>query len=132
MGRFLAARDLIPGLVVSSTAVRARTTAELAVEAGGWDVGIELEHGFYEEGASGVIELASKSPDVARLMLVGHQPTWSGLVSAITETRVEMKTAAVAVIELDVGSWSGLPTARGRLEAIHQPRNYFGTEWDRS
>lgn len=132
MGRFLAARDLIPGMVISSTAVRARNTVELAAEAGGWDVAIRLERGFYEEGPSAVIQLASNAPQVDRLMLVGHQPTWSGLVSALTETRVDMKTGAVAVIELDVGSWSDLPDARGMLEAVHHPRSYFGTEWDRS
>lgn len=131
MGRFLAAHDLAPGLVISSTAQRARSTAQLAAEAGGWDAEIDLQLGFYEAGPEGVVEIAAKAPDVHRLMLIGHQPTWSGVVSSITGTRVDIKTASVAVIELEIDSWSSLKTARGRLADVHNPRSYFGTEWDR-
>ena len=42
MGRFLAERNQIPDLVISSTAVRARTSAELAMEAGNWNCQMEL------------------------------------------------------------------------------------------
>ncbi len=132
MGRFLVARDLAPEFVISSTAVRARTTVELASEAGGWEAGMRFERALYEEGPRGVIEHASRAPDINRLMLVGHQPTWSSVVSTITEARVDMKTASVAVIRLEIDSWSALTDARGTLEAVHHPRSYFGTEWDRS
>lgn len=132
MGRVIAAHGLTPGLVISSTALRARSTAQLAAEAGGWDAGIQLQRWFYETGPERVIEIAANAPEIDRLMLVGHQPTWSGVVSMITGNRVEMKTAAVAVVEVEIDSWSSLETARGRLEAVHYPRSYFGTEWDRS
>ena len=132
MGRFLTARDLVPDLIITSTALRARSTAELAAGAGGWDADIRLERGFYEEGPEGVIKLAGRSPDVTqRLMIVGHQPTWSGLVSVVTGKRVEMKTASVAVIDMEIDTWSALGSARGNLDALHHPRSFFGSEWDR-
>ena len=132
MGRFLTARDLVPDLIITSTAVRARSTAELAASAGAWDTDIRLERGFYEEDPDGVISLAGRSPDSARrLMIVGHQPTWSGVVSTVTGKRVEMKTASVAVIGIEIDAWSALRSARGSLEALHHPRSFFGSEWDR-
>lgn len=130
MGRFLAGNDLVPGFVISSTAVRARTTAQLAADAGSWDAGIRLERGLYEEGPSGVIALASAAPDVERLMLVGHQPTWSGLVAVLAGERVEMKTASVALIALEIDRWSDLAGETGELEAVHYPRDHFGGRWD--
>jgi phosphohistidine phosphatase SixA len=55
---------------------------------------------------------------------VGHQPTWSTLVSKLTGERAEMKTATVAVIEFDIDHWSKLPGAHGRLAAVFHPRDY--------
>lgn len=132
MGRLLEATGRAPHFVISSTAVRARTTAELAAEAGSWDSGLRFERGLYEEGPQGVIALASTAPDVDRLMLVGHQPTWSGLVAALTGERVDMKTASVAVVSMRIGRWSELPGATGNLETVEYPRDHYGGRWDQS
>lgn len=123
MGETLAAEGLVPGLVITSTAVRARTTAELAAHAGNWDTEIELDPRLYGSGVDTAIEVAADAPDVDRLMLVGHQPTWSSLVSVLSGQRVEMKTATVAVVEFD--AWPAVETPSGRLVAVYQPRDYI-------
>lgn len=130
MGRLLAARASAPDLVVSSTAVRARSTAHLAAKSGSWGSDIELDSLLYDSGPTGVISRAAQAPDVERLMLVGHQPTWSILVGQLSGQMAEMKTASVAVLRFDIGSWSDLPGSRGELTALHHPRSYFGSEWD--
>ena len=124
MGRVLADEGLVPDLIISSTAVRARRTAELAIEAGDWDAELVLDRSLYDEGPRGVLEAGASAPDVSSVMLVGHQPTWSMLVSALTGERADMKTAAVAVIELDLDSWAGLPGASGTLIRVLGPRSY--------
>jgi len=123
MGETLTAEGLAPGLVVTSTAVRARTTAELAAEAGAWDCEVRLESRLYGSGADVAVQVASEAPDVERLMLVGHQPTWSILVSVLSGQRVDMKTATVAVLEFD--RWPALEAPSGRLVAVYQPRDYL-------
>jgi phosphohistidine phosphatase len=130
MGRFVSGADLVPDLVISSTALRAATTAQLAAESGAWDCPIDLEPGFYGTGPVTVLELASEAPNVERLLLVGHQPTWSMLVRRLTGARADMKTASVAVIDLMIETWAELLTARGTLTSLHHPRSYFGSEWD--
>ena len=130
MGRFLAAHDLEPGHVISSTAVRARTTAELAATAGGWNAGIDLDRSLYETGPVQVIERVRRSPAIGRLMIVGHQPTWGNVVTELTGESVEVKTATVAVVAFDVESWSDIGPGLGKLSDVHQPRDYFGSEWD--
>ena len=124
MGRVLADEGLVPDLIISSTALRARRTAELATEAGNWDSEIVLDRSLYDEGPKGVLEVGASAPDVHRLMLVGHQPTWSMLVSAVTAERADMKTATVAVIELDIESWADLPGASGTLTRLLEPKSY--------
>jgi phosphohistidine phosphatase len=124
MGRVLAEEGLVPDLIICSTAVRAKTTAELAVEAGNWGSEIRLDRSLYDEGPRGVLAVGLSVPDVEGLMLVGHQPTWSMLVSALTGERTDMKTAAVAVIELEIESWVALASASGTLIRVLEPRSH--------
>ena len=130
MGRLLTSRGLVPGAIISSTAVRARTTAELAASAGSWDTSIRLDRNLYELGPDGVIERLGQAPDVSRLMMVGHQPTWSILSERLSGQAVEMKTATVAVVDFDVTDWSEAAPGHGELAEVLQPRSYLGSEWD--
>lgn len=130
MGRLLTGLDVAPGYVLSSTAIRARSTAALAAEAGGWDAPVVLEPGFYGGSVDSVLGLAAGAPPVDRLMVVGHEPVWSALVARLTGTRVTIKTATVAVIAVDGDGWASLPETTGGLVALHHPRDYFGSEWD--
>lgn len=131
IGRLLADRQSVPDWIVSSTAVRARTTVDLAMEAGAWDSHLELDETLYTSGPAAVLEVGSRTPDVQRLMLVGHQPVWSILASGLTGGHVDMKTAAVAIIGLSIETWSDLPNANGSLEELINPRPLFGSVWDR-
>ncbi len=130
MGRLIAGLDLIPDHVISSTAVRARTTAALASEAGQWDTHIDLESGFYGGGPEAVLEISARAPNVERLMLVGHQPTWGMLVNRLGGGVADMKTGSLAVIEFMVDDWSDLAAAQGVMTSLRHPRPYFGTQWD--
>ena len=125
MGRVLSEEGEVPDLILTSTAVRARTTAKLAAEAGGWDCEVVLDPRLYGSGADAVVQVAAEAPRVDRLMLVGHQPTWSILVSVLTGDQIEMKTATVASIGFDVDDWAELASARGTVDAVYQPRDYL-------
>jgi phosphohistidine phosphatase len=128
MGKVLRTEGLIPDLIISSTAARARSTAELAIEAGEWDTTLRLDRDLYESGPTGVLQAAATAPDVGILMLIGHQPTWSMLVTKLTGEPAEMKTASVAVIQLDLDSWDRLPSAEGSLVRVIAPRSHTGTD----
>jgi phosphohistidine phosphatase len=123
MGRLLASEGNEPQVVVSSTALRARSTAEVAIEAGGWEAELRLDPSLYDSGPAEVLSAgASTAPEVSRLMLVGHQPTWSMLVKVLTGERIDMKTASVAVVEMDLDSWAALPAGRGSLHRMLTPK----------
>ncbi len=130
MGRVLARDGIQPELVICSTAVRAETTARLASEAGGWAARITEDSRLYGGGPDTVIEVVGEVPDDVRLMVVGHQPTWSLAVAMMTGEQVEMKTATVAVIDFDIQSWSQVSSTRGALRAFYRPRSYFGSDLD--
>lgn len=122
IGLVLSEHDLVPQVVISSTALRARTTAQLAIEEGGWEAELRLDATLYDSGPEDVLSVGASAPEVSRLMMVGHQPTWSMLVAELTGERVEMKTATVAVIELEMESWAGLRLGKGTLSRVLDPK----------
>lgn len=123
MGKLLAAASEVPELVVSSTAERARKTAELALEAGRWDAQIQLSDVLYASSPSRTLAFLQTLPDACeQVMLVGHEPTWSGLVSAFSGARVRMPTAAMAAVQLPVSQWRDLRFDSGELVWLLQPK----------
>lgn len=123
MGRVLTAHELEPQVVISSTALRAKTTAQLAIEEGGWEAELRLDATLYDSGPEEVLGVGAAAPEVSRLMMVGHQPTWSMLVAELTGEAVEMKTATVAVVELELESWAGLRLGKGTLSRVLDPKS---------
>ncbi|MEX1038691.1 MAG: histidine phosphatase family protein [Acidimicrobiia bacterium] len=132
MGRLLTDADRSPDLVVSSTAARAHSTALLASQSGGWDCEIVTDRSIYG-GSTGVVldavgRLAGQN---RRVLVVGHEPTWSNLVRELVGARVEMKTASVAGVGLLIDEWSSLPGATGWLDYLIHPRMFsFGDRLD--
>ena len=121
MGKHLAGLGLVPDLVVSSTAVRARTTSEMAIESGAWGTELRLEPGFYGSSVEDVLGLVARMEEVGRLMIVGHQPTWGGLVAHLTGEPIEMTTATAAVVAMPMNSWGDIHSVRGSLVGVHPP-----------
>jgi len=115
MGRVLGRSGRAPDLVLTSTAVRARTTAELASEAGQWRCRIELVDSLYGADPRAVVAMVAARQLPDRVMVVGHEPTLSALVAVLVGGgRIEMPTAAVACVGFE-GNWSGLEPGRGQL-----------------
>lgn len=129
MGQVIRDLDLVPDVVVSSTATRAQSTAEIARISGGWHSRLVLADELYGAGVPATLECAERyGGDTARLMLVGHQPTWSMTVQHLTGARANIRTATVADIELHAADWSGLASVRGALSSLLQPRAFMASD----
>ncbi|MDJ0791831.1 MAG: histidine phosphatase family protein [Acidimicrobiia bacterium] len=126
MGEALRDLGLVPELVVSSSATRARSTAELARLEGGWDSRLVLDERLYGASVFDTLSVAEEhGTGHERIMLVGHEPTWSLTVHHVTGANVAMRTATCADMELNAVSWSGLMNAGGQLITLLQPRHFL-------
>lgn len=123
MGAHLTAIGQAPDHVITSSAVRAHTTASRAAAAGRWDAQIDVDRSLYSTHPQGALETLLAAPNVERIMLVGHEPTWSGLVAHLTGGAVAMKTATVVGIDLLITDWSHALDARGEILFVAQPRH---------
>lgn len=126
MGRTLVRRDIRPALVVSSPAVRARTTAE----------GLCREWHGDLEAITLVPELYLASPDVIlrtiqqldeavpSALLVGHNPGMHEAADRLAgSSRVDVfPTLAIARFELGVDFWGEVDWGCGRLVELLTPK----------
>ena len=123
MGRFITTARTVPDRALTSSAVRARETLATAAEAGGWLGPARVSDALYEATPEAVLREIQAEPDDAQtLVVVGHEPTWSGLVSLlIGGGRVQMKTASVARIDVEVERWADVQAGRGLLVSLLPP-----------
>ena len=123
MGRFLTTARAVPDRAIASTAERARQTLAIAAEAGGWTGAARLTDALYEATPNSILaEIQGEQDDADTLVVVGHEPTHSGLVSLlIGGGQIEMKTAAVARIDVEVEHWADVEAGRGTLAFLLPP-----------
>ena len=125
MGRRLAARGVAPDVILSSSAVRARTTAALLAAELGYDperiVGDER---LYAASVDRVLEVIGElGDDVSCAMVVGHNPETAALVHRLSGDDHEMPTGAVAEFSFDVASWTDLGEAGPIAARVETPRS---------
>ena len=124
------ARDegLVPDLIVSSDAIRARLTAEAIADATGGQILVDprLYHASATEilaAVRSVVEHSVVKHDVGTVMIVGHNPGLEELIALLTEELEHLPTAALAKIALPIERWSSLDTEiRGTLVGVWRPR----------
>jgi phosphohistidine phosphatase len=112
MGKLLKDEDLIPDLIVSSTAVRAKKTAELVAKACKYKGKIVLDHSLYGAEPGAYIKILEGLSDKNMVALVvGHSPSvvvveTIGLLTGSLD--VIMPTCALAKITLPIQNWGEL------------------------
>jgi phosphohistidine phosphatase len=104
-------------VVLVSPKVRARHTAELALERSGPGHGTEIQihpplaGGFQVAEA---LDALAQSSAGAHILLVGHEPDLSGVAAALTGARLDLKKGGLAVLRTDGAS--------GELILLMRPR----------
>jgi phosphohistidine phosphatase len=93
--------------ILFSPKQRARQTAELAMESFPEEERERMgEHpplaGDFD--AARAIEALAQAASDGRVLLVGHEPDFSGVVAELTGGRIDLKKGGVAVVRLDGGA----------------------------
>ena len=123
MGELMRRESFAPDVIVCSPAARARQTAIAAKEAARLGAEIRFDERIYEASPNALRQVAAEiGNDHESLMLVGHNPGMEGFIRYITGLIEPMPTAALAVIELDIGSWSEISDDTGRLVNVFRPK----------
>jgi phosphohistidine phosphatase len=124
MGELLKEIDLVPDLIVTSTAKRARTTAELVGESCGYAGEYLTTRLFYHAGVEEYLDGLQAVPEVnSVVMIVGHNPGMAELVEHLSGEPEMLTTANIAVVKLDVPKWINLSEeTEGELVRVWRPK----------
>jgi phosphohistidine phosphatase len=106
MGALLLDQDLIPDLILCSSAMRAHTTALLVAKACAYAGEIKQIRKLYlAEPQSHIEVLRQVAEKHARVLVVGHNPGLEALIEALTGEAMAMPTSALAQVELSLKRW---------------------------
>jgi phosphohistidine phosphatase len=99
VAKVLSTLKFSPVVVYSSPRVRARQTAEVIAASLGVNIEIrdEMDFGF---DAAAVKQLMNAHKPESELLLVGHEPSMSQVITGLTGARVQMKKGGIACVEL--------------------------------
>lgn len=124
MGRLLRTLDFVPDQIVTSSAKRAATTAQLVAEAAGYAGEIRYTRDLYQADPETYVGVARTTADaVQRLMLVGHNPDIEELVAELSGTEERMPTATLVCFRLPIAAWRELKLAdQYELAGIWRPK----------
>jgi len=125
MGKLLREKDLVPDLIIASSAVRAKATAELVAEKSGYK-GEILNAGdlYLGEPAAYLDALRNLDDDVETVLIIGHNPGLETLLQILTDKVESLSTAAIAHLEVPLRTWKALDTAIiATLKHLWRPRD---------
>lgn len=126
MGALLKDRGVSPNRIISSTANRARKTAELAAAGLGFDAAsVRYTDRLYHASASTMLDvLADIGEGADEVILVAHNPGITSLANRIaSDARIDnLPTAGFFFVAADVDNWHDFADFAGRLVFFAAPK----------
>ncbi|MFO7663919.1 MAG: histidine phosphatase family protein, partial [Chloroflexota bacterium] len=117
MGQLLAREELVPDLILSSTAKRAASTAEAFARAAGFEDDIHYTRELYHADVETYIDLMKEVDNRYRcVMMVGHNPGLEELVADLSGHHERIPTGAVAYFKVTIADWQDVD--------VDQPSNF--------
>ncbi len=102
-------KDLVPDLILCSTAVRAKETAEIVVEKLGYEKEIRYMRDLYMCEPEDFIEiLQSLENSFEKVMLVAHNPGLEAYLQIVDGEIEALPTGGLAYMALAVDDWADL------------------------
>lgn len=108
----------VPDVAYCSAADRARATLEIAAASGSWTTETVLLEDLYTATVEATLGVIAQAPDLERVMVVGHNPTWAELVAELTGEAVGLRPATVVGIDLAIDAWAEVTEVRGGLAYV--------------
>jgi len=125
MGKILKTKELIPDIIISSPALRARTTAELIAKEVNYTKNITPNQYIYEAYVNMLIEIVNTLVDTAEtVFLVGHNPGVSALAYMLCDLKENIPTSATVEIDFDCDSWMDVSKENATLISYDFPKNH--------
>lgn len=109
MSELLEEKDILPQIILTSTAKRARETANVFLDQCCEEITYIALDALYLAEPPTVINALKTTPDQAeRVIVIGHNPGLEGLLQHLTGEVESLPTSSIAYLELPIEHWSDL------------------------
>jgi phosphohistidine phosphatase len=124
MGHLLADLDLVPDVIVSSTAKRAKATVKGVLETCPFEGEVVYTRDLYHADVEEFLEALHALDDRVEIaMLVGHNPGMEYFLEIVCDEHERMPTAAIAQVILGVATWKEItPGIAGVMKNLWLPK----------
>jgi len=123
-GEWLRDQSLIPDVIITSDAVRARATAAAVAKAAGYAKEIVIESSLYHATSEAVLGVLNGIEEhAATVLIVGHNPGLEDFVQQLAGEHHDLPTAALVHIKVAIDRWSDLDSGTAAsVVNMWQPR----------
>lgn len=126
MGKVLKKLHVQPDIILSSPALRAKTTAEIIAKKVKYVDEILFIDDIYEASAITLHRVLTKIDDEkGTAFLFAHNPALNELVEEYVGVNENIPTCGVVGIEFDARSWSEISELNAKLISFDYPKNYY-------
>jgi len=131
MGKVLLKERLVPQLIISSSAARARSTAEKVAKASCYSGEISVDSSLYRAGPSAYLKaLRRQTSQYDTVLIVGHNPDLEHLVEILTGNAMTIPTCGLAYVKLWIERWLDLKDdKKGELAKMWRPKELSSGEY---
>ncbi len=106
MGRLLREKLLLPEVIMSSTALRAKTTAEEIASSIPLAGVVEFDPNLYLADPDTIMDVVRHAHvGAGPLLIIAHNPGLEGLITRVTKRDEQLPTAGIAHIRLPIDRW---------------------------
>ncbi len=131
MGRYLHRKAILPDIIISSTAPRARDTAKVMAEQIRYDPAkIQSDDALFDGGPKAYLAALNALPDtVQSAMIVGHNPDVSYLGEFLTHQSIgSMSKGAVVAVVFEDLTWAEVSGRTGSVAFQIGPKQLLTNE----
>jgi len=127
VGKALRKRGLLPDLIISSPAARAKATIDAVIKTAKLEGELQFDEAIYGASSAELMTVVRRMrDDISCSLLVGHNPGFEDLVERLTGSHDRMPTAALACIEFQIDRWEDVEDGNGRLAWLVTPKQTAG------
>lgn len=126
MAQALKTRGIMPDLILSSSATRAKLTAKGLAEKLGYSGKIKYMDALYMAEPLDIISIIKKIKDkYSTVFIVGHNPEMTELTDILQDEYIEnVPTLGIVAFEIPVQKWSNFKPEEARLDFFIYPKMY--------
>ncbi len=123
MGKKLKEKGIMPDIIISSPAKRAKTTAKIIAKEIGYEKKVMFDENIYESSVDELCKIITALNDKnSTVFLVGHNPSLNDLAHYYVHHEANIPTCGVVEIAFACEKWAEIEPKNAKLLSFEYPK----------